>query len=786
MYIPSRRHQKDSQRQLTTEPSVKDPGSQQGTRYWLKLDLRRLQKLDEQYDSLVRQGEDPMFPGETLHGMAIAYLSSEPGRGTHKENIDKALMYMRASALEGFYPAQGICERLHRGLGRTLPDDIDEKTRSQWLYNAASTGSLLANEILMKSDRNLYTSARSEFRKNGGYNDTHTRTVQVQAKLLEDPHLADIIEKQDINNYVVDTRGNRMLHLASMVGSIEATRSLLSLKSIDVNIRNDIGETPLLLACKSGHAGIVKLLVDSDADASIFSNDSFSVGPLHWLFNFETDEIPDIGRMLVLKANASINHRVTPRKSKVLIGTGHHYRYGQIQTWHFPFEWPYGTTLHWATFSGSQAAIDVLCELGADIDALDLQVSDYALTPLSMAANRVDVKMVEYLLKKGACPTKTDQKGRSPLHFLSEDIHCWRWGLLGWRGLRDWVLCGTSAEHRLKVDSIVKLLLEAGCDIEGTGLWGRDFPLTPLAYTTGRKLVLDANVALSLIESGAKIDVPISTERSLLQEWAVVNPGSLVYSDNHTAILTTLIAKSGTKVLKHRDPLGYTFLGDIMRNPWLSFQTVCQAVECYKAAGCSLDDLNSQDKNGYTPLHSALNRYRSKFKQVTLVQVIETLWSWGVDLTATSNNKQNALHLLGQNERLDDLSSLRCLQLFKEKIPTPQFVKMIGQQNNYGWTPLMFMAKFAKLECVKWFVEEGVNTEELCTSHSELNWTALDFVLHEAERYRRWFLFEMHLYETNTIVAHGYLWSAQHRSDDLKGSSKFRCIDSYLELPPFD
>lgn len=729
-----------------------------------------MRELDKQYDDLVKQGGDPRFPGETLHGMAIAHLSSESGKALHRANVDKALVYMVASALEGFYVAQGICERLHRGLGRTLPDGIDETVRSQWLYNAASTGSLLASEMLMQSDRNLWAAARLEFRRNGGYNDAHTRTVKAQGKLLEECHLAGIMKEHNINDYVVDIRGNRLLHLASMVGNVEATRSLLSLESANVNVRNDTGETPLLLACKAGHTGVVKLLVDSGADASIVSGGHFSVGPLHWLFNFEADEIPDIGRILVQKANAPINHRTTPFKVKALVGGAFEYPYGQIQAWHFPFEWPYGTALHWAIFSRSHAAIDILCEMGADVDALDLEDSDISQAPLSMAANRVDVQMVEHLLKKGASPTKLDRKDRNPLHFLSEDIGSGSRGLLGWRGLRDWILCGTSAEHRLKVDGVVKLLLEAGCDPEGVTIWNKDFPLTPLADAT-EKATMDANVTLSLVESGAKIDVPLYTGRSLLQAWAAVDPARLVYPDVHTTVLTTLIAKSSIEVLKHRDPLGRTFLRDIMANGWLPFQMVYEIVECYRVSGYPLDLLNSQDKRGYTALHATISNYRSKYKEAPVVQLVEALWVWGADLTAVSHDSLNPLHILGQNDWLGDLMTLHCLQLFKKNVPTQQFAKMVDQQDNFGHTPLMFMAKAAKIECVKWLVEEGVNTEALCTDWSHQDWTALDFVLHEAERYRRWFLVGVHVHETMRSEVHSYAWKAQSRSDDLQGSS---------------
>lgn len=765
----TRLRQRDSQSRLPPKHTFKDQSLQQGQKYWLEWGPSLLRGLDKQYEDLMKLDGNPGFPGETLHGMAVTHLASKSRRASYHANVDRALMYMTAAALEGFYVAQGVCERLHKGLGRELPESVDGATRLQWLYNAAKTGSLLAGEVLMGVDRELWVSTCSEFRGNGGYNSEYARTIKTQVGLLEESRLADIMEKHDINDYIIDVRGNRLLHLSAMVGNIKATQTLLSLSTTDVNARNDTNQTPLLLACKAGHARVVELLVDNGADASILPDDPFSVSPLHWLFTFPSDEIPDTGRML-LKANAQLNHRTTPRKIKALYGGGWEYPYGQIQAWHFPFEWPYGTALHWAVFAGCREAVDALCGMGADVDAVDLD-GEFAMTPLCLAANCADVGVVELLLRRGASPCKTDGKGRGPLHFLSEDVASLRRESAGWRGMRDWVLCGTSGEHRVKVDGVVRLLLEAGCDIEGTMIWGKDFPLTPLGYATGRKTTMDANVTLSLVESGAKIDVPLPTERSLLQEWAVVNPGDLVYPDVYTTVLTTLIEKSGVGVLEHRDPLGYTFLGDLMGNGWLSVETLCQVVECYRAAGGPLEGLNSQDKNGYTALHGALRRYQSKFKNAPLVQLVEALWKWGTDLTVVSHDHLNALHILGQNDWLDDLPALHCLQLFKEKIPTEQFVRMVGQRDSYGHTPLMFMAKSAKPECVRFLVEEGVNTDALCATWSQQDWTALDFALNEAERYRRWFLVEVHAYEALRDGVHNYTLKAQSRSDDLKGPS---------------
>ena len=59
---------------------------------------------------------------------------------------------------------------------------------------------------------------------------------------------------------------------ASDRGQYPVVKYLLE-KEADVNLRNNSGNTALIIACYCGHKAIASLLLDYDADSSIVSTD---------------------------------------------------------------------------------------------------------------------------------------------------------------------------------------------------------------------------------------------------------------------------------------------------------------------------------------------------------------------------------------------------------------------------------------------------------------------------------------------------------------------------------
>jgi ankyrin repeat protein len=102
---------------------------------------------------------------------------------------------------------------------------------------------------------------------------------------------------KDKAKFPVNRRGDRIIHIAAASGWAEAVEALVDTYSVDANMLNDSGETPLLMACRSGHPNTVRTLVSLGADASICTPRGESA--LHWLVSFEPEDVEEMGNFLV-------------------------------------------------------------------------------------------------------------------------------------------------------------------------------------------------------------------------------------------------------------------------------------------------------------------------------------------------------------------------------------------------------------------------------------------------------------------------------------------------------
>ena len=187
------------------------------------------------------------------------------------------------------------------------------------------------------------------------YNENQWLQGLTQPKLMSKDFALDCYgSRTELQEVVVNIRGDRIIHAAAAVGAYRLIQELLTNIKIDVNQRNAKGETALLCACRSGHPDIVKLLLDSGAQASIQSASGES--PLHWLLSF--DEIINpaaIGKDLIERGGASVNAFTTQRVSHSVFP-------GSIDV-DFQAE---GTPLMWAVHDNKPRLVAFLLSMGAD------------------------------------------------------------------------------------------------------------------------------------------------------------------------------------------------------------------------------------------------------------------------------------------------------------------------------------------------------------------------------------------------------------------------------------
>jgi len=163
------------------------------------------------------------------------------------------------------------------------------------------------------------------------------------------------------------------LHEAVKEGD-EAKVEALIKKGADVDARDDMGDTPLLVAVMSNKPTVAKVLIDNKADVKA-ANNFFKKTALHWsAYNFDLDVVK-----AMLASLANEDERKNFVNTKDMFGN---------------------TALHDAAMNQDKGKdiIDILIENGADINAQDKNGK----TAYKMAKENDNFEVVAILEKYGA------------------------------------------------------------------------------------------------------------------------------------------------------------------------------------------------------------------------------------------------------------------------------------------------------------------------------------------------------------------------------------------------
>ena len=554
--------------------------------YWRNLDVDVLYQLEERYDALRISGHETMDPN-TLLGMAIGFTQL-PSR----ESREKIWKFVEAAAKPngGSTAAQGMIGRLAEAFDKTEYVRQHREDLHRWLYNAAADGSLHALTRLREISSSEAESARMAFKERGGYNEPVDELArqgfELMKKRCQSPsHSQAYFSGPCDANAEVDLNGNHLLHIAALKGDVEAVRSLIA-NHANINTRNTLGETPLYRACVAGSCEVVKALTDFGADASVTTED-FSISCLHWLFNFDVNEL-DIITDRLLKCGADLHAQIAP------ISRGFERR--QISWRHFPFCWPSGTPLHWASEGGCFEAVNVLLGRGADIDEVG-GVEEQCFSVLFKAAYRGDAGMVERLLARGADATKISAKGLTTAHMMGVEYQSTSslWYLSG--PFRWWINHGKAESHVEQVRRCIQALKIYGLDLNmptrqiGNSSW-RNTPLIDAANN------FNSGVMLALIENGITVNqTETASGKNLLH--------ILADQDSHRQPYPALFTRLWTALCQHVHDLNTT---DMYGRTALHFATHMPNEEDFQrlsqllVTNARFTGLDAGDEVGNTPL----------------------------------------------------------------------------------------------------------------------------------------------------------------------------------------
>jgi ankyrin repeat protein len=288
---------------------------------------------------------------EGLAAFALAQFSLN-GFGV-EQSFERAGHWLHIAANHGFTLAKALSVKLASVWDIKLP----LSTREAWLLDASKQGSRYALSQLKKENLDGYTECVHFFRTlfwARCYNipEPWLSTLSFNGYDRNRPALESVLEAS--SGLRIGLHQNNLLHCAAMMGCLQAVEFLVADLRTDINTRNDRGETPLFLACRSGHAVVARYLLESGANPAIAN--IYHENALHWLGSFEEDEVFDIAWKL-LENGAPIHGEAKKGDREIYIDN---------TASNFYYCWIPGTPLHRAVEIGSLTLVDTLLSLGAD------------------------------------------------------------------------------------------------------------------------------------------------------------------------------------------------------------------------------------------------------------------------------------------------------------------------------------------------------------------------------------------------------------------------------------
>eukprot|EP00953_Heterococcus_sp_UTEX-ZZ885_P029384 15599-Heterococcus_DN1.PRE.2 len=419
---------------------------------------------------------------EPMEKLGLAPLLSAVAVTRHKEAAASIKLLLQAGAsVDATSSSAGIWERTALMVACSVSDDL--KTVQALLaggadpcYQAGSDGitalHLAATVGCTDVCRELCTASSNRVLALTNKSDGCSATPLIAACVLEQHAVVKLLCELRANVHHGDAAGNTPLMVAAEGPSTSVLQLLLQQSSINVNQRNDTGDTALVKAACTGNAAAVRLLLQHGADACSINNSCFSTvfaaaigGDLQILelliqHGADVRAVTDRGFTLLMQA-ATDNQ---PRVAEFLIQQGLSVHAVDDSG---------STALHHAAASASKGTetMRVLLAHGADVNAVDLQ----RCTPLHLAARSEQLDKVEVLVAAGADVLRTDEIGGTALHVAIHFEHLTVVQLLLEHGADVVIntLQYTATDEHSPVSAVMvcndaavlKLLLTAGADV---------------------------------------------------------------------------------------------------------------------------------------------------------------------------------------------------------------------------------------------------------------------------------------------------------------------------------
>jgi hypothetical protein len=384
-------------------------------------------------DFLLQEATVVSFNSSRQREAAFEYTSMVLNSGSlSAHRLGTALSVLIKSAQMGHVTAQSTFGRLHSIF--ELPSPISREVEIEWLFVAAKQGSLTAWRRLQEIDPPLTGSSL----RRTPYNCLHPE--------------ADKAYKADIQRRVYSPDTAHVWHTfvqyCARTGDTRAFLHLISRVPVDCNVQNVFGETPLVVASRSGHAAMVDLLLDQHANPRIATNTGAIA--LHFLSAFNDEDIPRVTALL-LQHGAELEKQ----SEQDLI-----YK----STFDSPFGTTGGTPLQWAVLAGNSCAIQTLVDRGADpfMEEVHAGADGYRGSPLMWATTFHQLHSLKIFLASPSTTKHQETRLKQRLKAMAQPILSVAIDINPGLRFREYLTNGKDFE--LNALRCVQMLIEHGAD----------------------------------------------------------------------------------------------------------------------------------------------------------------------------------------------------------------------------------------------------------------------------------------------------------------------------------